>query len=135
MAKWRVYNRHSHGMTHKEKFKDDMIEIKPGEFVVMDYEDAVQFKGQFFPMKRKPSGAEDPAGFKMIEIVPHEHEEPVKDVARYVCHVDGKEFNSQKELDLYVKENFEDRIFKDAVLDEEIVQAKRRGRPSKEKTA
>ena len=45
---WRVYNRHPLGYTHKEKFKGDVIEIKAGEFVLMDYFEANEFRGQYF---------------------------------------------------------------------------------------
>jgi len=68
MSQWRVYNKHSMGMTHREKFRDEFIEIKAGEFILMDYEDAVQFKGQYFPMKKRPSGEDDPASWKMIQL-------------------------------------------------------------------
>lgn len=127
--KAKVYNRHREGMTHKENFKGNLIEIKAGSFIVMDYEDAVDFKGQYFPMKLLPTGQPDPAGWKMIEVVPIVDGED--ETITYICNMDGKEFSSQAELDAYTKANYGDQVFKDDVLEETI---KKRGRPAKDKT-
>lgn len=137
MAKWRVWNKHPNGFTHKEKFKEQLIEIKAGEYVLMDYEDAVQFRGQYFPMKKDAQGAPDPAGFKVIHLERH-GEEAVKPT-EFVCHFDGKKFPTQILLDQHLTENYSDRTFKDDALEEEIKKeekAKRSpGRPRAEKTA
>lgn len=57
---------------HKEKFRGDMVTIPPGEFIEMDYMDAVQFRGQMTPISRDVDGAPTPKSFKMIrlEVVP-----------------------------------------------------------------
>lgn len=139
MAQWRVWNRHPHGLTHKEKFRDEMIEIKAGQYVLMDYEDAVQFRGQYFPMKKKPTGEDDPAGFKVIHLEKHDDSEVVETAKEYICHFDGKKFSSQALLDAYVNQNYSEHVFKDDALDEAIEKeqkAKRGpGRPPKEKSA
>ena len=134
MAKWRVWNKHPEGMTHREKFRGELVEIKAGSYVLMDYEDAVQFRGQFFPMKKLPTGEADPAGFKCIRLEPHDESQPAPDVKKFISHIDGREFESQALLDAYLKENFADQVFKDDALEEEI---KKRGpgRPPKDKAA
>lgn len=125
MAKWRVYNRHSQGLTHRERYKEQFIEIKAGDYALMDYEDAVQFKGQYFPMKKNPQGAPDPTSWKMLELVRHDPE--VKQEQEYICHFDGRKFPTQKDLDQHLTENYSDKTFKDEALDEEI-KTKRKGK-------
>lgn len=135
MAKWRVWNRHPDGLTHVEKFKDQTIEIRAGEYVLMDYEDAVQFRGQYFPMKRNAQGAPDPTGFKIIHLEPHGSAAEAKPAAEeFICHFDGRKFPTQKLLDQHLSENYADKTFVDEKIEEEI-KATKRGRPAKEKTA
>ncbi len=119
--KWRVYNNHPDGLTHKENFRGDEIIIKAGDFILMDYEDAVQFKGQYFPMTRTADGAQDPKSFKVIKLSPDEQVEaqPVKQV--FVCQIDGKQFDTMLALDAHMKKNYADvETFKDDLLEEEI---------------
>lgn len=128
--KARVYNKHSKGFEHNEMFKGKQLSIPAGGYIVMDYEDAVDFRGQYFPMKLMPTGEPDPAGWKMIEIVPmQEGEEDAP--KRFVCNMDGKEFRSQAELDAYTSSNFSDQVFKDPGLDEQIEAKRKPGRPFK----
>lgn len=134
MAKWRVWNKHPNGLTHTEKFKDQDIVIKAGEFVLMDYEDAVQFRGQYFPMKRNAQGAPDPSGFKIIHLEKHDDGADDKPSEEFVCMFDGRKFPTQKLLDQYLTENYADKTFVDEKIEEEI-KATKRGRPAKEKTA
>lgn len=138
MAKWRVYNRHPEGMTHREKYKEQMITIPAGGFVLMDYEDAVQFRGQYFPMKKNAQGAPDPASFKVIHLEPDNAEVKAAPV-EFICHFDGRKFPTQSALDQYLTENYADKTFKDEALEETIKEEtqERRGpgRPAKGKTA
>lgn len=136
--KWRVYNMHPNGFTHKEIFRGDLITIKANDFVEMDYEDAVQFKGQYFPMKSTADGQQDPISYKCIEIKPSEKVALVESVTRWVCHLDGKEFSTKQELETYTKSKYADvETLKDdsldAELEKEVIQ-KKRGRPAKEAT-
>lgn len=138
MSKWRVYNKHRDGLTHKEKYKDEMIEIKAGEYVLMDYEDAVQFRSQYFPMKVDAMNVQLPESYKMIQIEPHTAEALVVESKKFVCQMDGREFPSQAELDAYTKQNFGEQVYVDETLEKElkqsVVTAPKRGRPQKEKT-
>lgn len=133
MAKYRVWNRHPQGLTHKEKFRDEMVEIPAGKYTLMDYEDAVLFRGQYFPMKKRPDGGEDPAGWKVLQLERHDDSAP--EPQKFICHLDGKIFPSQALLDAYLKENYSDRTFTDESLEEEIAEEKKRGRPRKDKSA
>lgn len=128
MARWKVYNVHSHGLTHVEKFKDETISIKAGEFVEMDYEDAVQFKGQYFPIKKNAQNVQDPASFKMIKLEPVNPDEPIEAANKiYVSHIDGKEFQSKAALEAYLNQNYSDSelIVKDEALDKELAKKKK----------
>jgi hypothetical protein len=139
MAKWKVWNRHPDGLMHREKFKDQLVEIPAGGFVVMDYEDAVQFRGQYFPMRKNAQGAPDPASFKVLTLERHELEAVADTPKEFVCHFDGAKFPSQSLLDAYLKQNFSEHVIKDEALEaaiEKEAQAKRGpGRPAKEKSA
>lgn len=128
MAQWRVWNKHPMGYTHKEEFKDETIEIPANEYILMDYEDAVQFRGQYFPMKKTAQGTDDPKGFKVLFLEPHNeslaasiHEESG---GEFVCHFDGRKFPTQQLLDRYIKQNYADEIFVDEALEEEIKKSK-----------
>jgi hypothetical protein len=140
MAKWRVYNRHPEGLTHKEKFRGETIEIPANGYVVMDYEDAVQFRSQYFPMMKNAQGAPDPRGFKVIALEPHGDIVPAATQPKeFICNYDGMKFPTQKALDAHIEANFADQVFKDEAIEAEIEKeekAKRGpGRPAKEKTA
>jgi hypothetical protein len=117
--KYEVWNKHPHGLIHKEKFKGDDIVIPANGFVLMDYEDAVQFKGQMVPMIKTGMGTQDPASFKCIHLVAHKGDSVPTPVPEYVCNMDGKKFTSQKELDEYVAANFADDVFKDPALEKD----------------
>jgi len=104
---WQVWNKHPEGLTHEEKFKGETIKIKAGEYILMDYEEAVQFKGQYFPIKLRGDNTQDPATFKVIELKPDSPTEAQKPV--FVCPIDGKKFETQSELDAYLVANFGDR--------------------------
>lgn len=137
MAKWRVWNMHPTGLTHREMFRGDMVEIKAGSYVLMDYEDAYQFKGQFCPIKLDGMGQPDPVSFKVLKLEPHTENAKAEITQKFVCQRDGKVFNTKAELDAYTEANYKDDVFHDEALDE-IIEAtapkKQRGRPPKEKT-
>ena len=144
MGQYRVWNKHAKGYTHREKFRDDLVEIPAGRYVLMDYEDAVLFKGQYFPLKRDAMGQEDPTTWKQIFIEPDDNVTSPIVSEKFVSHIDGKEFNTKAQLDSYLKANFAGQEFKDAALDEELskiqsvkpeqTEKRRPGRPPKEKT-
>lgn len=121
MTKWRVYNLHPNGLTHREKFRDEIIEIKAGSYVLMDYEDAVLFRGQFYPMKLTADGGHDPASFKVIKIEQDQPDKHVNEEESYVCHIDGKKFASKAELQAYEEAKYGDlEPFRDESIEKEL---------------
>ena len=136
MAKWRVWNKHPNGLTHVEMFRGEKIEIPANKYHIMDYEDAVQFKGQFYPMKKRPTGEPDPSSFKVLFLQPHDGE-TTPAPTRFICPIDGKEFSTQSDLDQYIKREYSDvPVLVDESAEREIAaEAMRRGpgRPPKVK--
>ena len=129
-GQWRVYNDNSHGFTHREVFRGEQINIEAGDFVLMDYDDAVLFRGQYSPMIMSSQGVQDPKSYKMIRIEagPEAGKEEIAEENKvYVCMMDGKEFVSKKELDAYVKANFADYVVKDDALDK-VISKTRKGK-------
>lgn len=120
VGKWRVWNKHSHGFDHAEMFKGEMVRIPHNKYILMDYEDAVQFKGQYFPMKIAADGTHDPKGFKQLFIEPDGGVSVITKSEEFVSHMDGKKFSSKSELDAHLKANFAGQEFKDEALEEII---------------
>ncbi len=136
MAKWKVWNRHPDGLTHREKFREEMIVIPAGDYVLMDYEDAVLFRGQYFPIKTNPDGTHSRDSMKVIHLEREDVIDAKESSPKYISQLDGKEFGSESELNAHL-EKFKEKIFQDETLDRELAAESRRkpGRPSKEKTA
>ena len=130
MAKWKVINAHPQGLTHREMFRGDLIEIPAGGYVLMDYEDAIQFKSQYYPMKINAMDEPDPSGFKCIKIESDGIEEVVKTPEKtvYVCHFDKKTFSTLEALEAHVNTNYADKLVKDLELDKEIEKQNSRGK-------
>lgn len=130
MAKWRVYNKHPQGLTHRESFRGEPVEIKAGDFILMDYEDAVLFKGQYFPMKKLPDDTQDPASFKVLHLEPDGAEEVIAEKPKFICQRTGKEFATEASL-LKHLEQFKDEVFKDEALELELETDKKRAKGNK----
>lgn len=126
----RVYN--DNKFPHREMFRDRQIEIEPGAYVVMDEGEAIQFRGQYTPIKTDGTGRHLPEYFKIIRLAPHSLQEVPKgpEPKKFVCQLDGREFDSQEALDQYVLDNHTDKI-EDQEFAKEFVK-KGRGRPRKE---
>lgn len=127
MAQYRVWNKHPHGLTHKEKFREGMVEIPANGYVLMDYEDATLFKGQFFPMMRDNMGQQTPESMKCISIEPHDGAELETKPMKFVCQFDGKTFGSASELAAYEKglaASHSEMIVKDEVAEAELSKKK-----------
>jgi hypothetical protein len=127
MAKWRVYNVHPEGVTLKDKFRGEPVEIKAGDYVLMDYEDATMFKGNMIwgGIKLDAMSQQTADTKKMLRLQPHTEEDAIVTKEKFICQRDGKEFNSRAELDAYTKANFSEEVFKDDALED---------KPKKKKT-
>ncbi len=124
----KVWNKNK--FDYNEKFREKQISIKANGFILMDRDEAEVFQGTYAGRMKTGDGQDDPRGFKMIEIdyLGYDADEPVVSTA-FVCHADGKTFQSKAELDAH-ETQYKDRIVKDEVAEQEI---KRRGRPPKKK--
>lgn len=93
MTRAQVWNDNVH--PHTERFKDREISIPAKSFIEMDYDDAIEFKCQFTPIKTDGEKNPLPEGFKMIRVVPMA---AVQAPAPLVCHATGKVASSPEEL-------------------------------------
>ena len=90
----KVWN--DHNLEHVEKFKNQEIRIPPGGHILMDYIDAVDFRGQFFGMRMRGPNDPDPRFFKKIRV--EEPAEPVVKADPNMMHATGKAAGSAEEL-------------------------------------
>ena len=86
---------------HVETFKNEEIRILPGDFITMDYNDAIDFKGRFTGLKMLGPNNPDPRGFKMIRV--DEPTEPIVKEDKNVFHATGKAFESREEMLAFAK--------------------------------
>lgn len=85
MATVKVWNDNKY--PHAERFKGTMIEIPPGGHIEMEYEEAVEFKGQFTAPLNDNADQPDPRHFKMIRVeIPKVMSVKVDPL---ICHADG----------------------------------------------
>ncbi len=110
MGMVQVVNRGS--MTYREKFKEEMIVIKPGQAYEMDRDEAILFLSQP-PTVMKLDVNDDIAeeSKKNLWIDPHQLYGPgaglptaVKTAKAYRCEADGAEFDTEAELNDYIRE-------------------------------
>lgn len=62
----RLWNDNIHA--HKEMFNGEMYNISPKTFVIMEKEDAINFRGQYFPYFKDSGGLQDSKSYKMLRI-------------------------------------------------------------------
>lgn len=111
MAKVKVWNDNVHA--HVEDFKGAKIAIPAGGFVEMDWEEAIEFKGQFTPMAPPDCPASEKAKYyKKIRI----DGKATVQANPLTCHADGSKAENESELNAKLLQ-FADRIVKDDELD------------------
>jgi hypothetical protein len=108
LGKARVWNDWT--KEHVEEFRGDTVRIPSKKYVVMDWQDAVQFRGQFTPIVRDGLGTDLKP--KMIRLERIDAAQAASD--KFVCQMDGAEFQTQAQLDAHIAANY-----KEAMLDEE----------------
>ena len=69
----KVYNVNE--FPYSEHFKGENVTIAPGEFISMEKDDAILFKGTMNSIKRDADGNPLPESYKMIRIVTNQAEE------------------------------------------------------------
>lgn len=88
MPKVKVWNDNDY--PHTETFKGEKITIAPHEHIEMEWEEAVEFRGQFTGIAPlAENGEPDPRFFKMIRVEQVKPEEVFRDTP-LVNHADGK---------------------------------------------
>lgn len=98
----RVWNDNVH--PHVEKFKRKEIRIEPKAFVEMEWEDAIEFRGQFTPIEVDGAGQPKATSFKMIRVekIPETFKEPEKEIACQAC---GMRQESMAALSEHIRQN------------------------------
>lgn len=84
---------------YSEKFKGDDIYIPAGQFIEMDYDEAIMFKGSFSSIVRDADGQPKPESYKKIRVEALGN--PVDNVIKSdpnKCLACGKVLGSQAEL-------------------------------------
>lgn len=103
----RVYNDNVY--PHKEKFKGDVLLIPSKKYIEMDFFDAVEFLGQYTPIKVDGGGAHVAEGFKMLRIVKPD-DFKIEDSKLIKCQACGETFPGEDELDAHINEKHVDQI-------------------------
>lgn len=100
MAIVKVWNKNIH--PHTEMFKGAKLTVPANGFIMMEYEEAVEFAGQFTGVaKLAPNGKPDATQFKMISV---ERPPYVPEDDGLVNHATGKKASSHAELVEALKE-------------------------------
>jgi hypothetical protein len=111
MSKVKLWNDNVH--PHTEDFKGIKITIPAGSYVEMDWEEAVELKGQFTPMA--PADAPESEKAKYYKMLRIDGSASVS-ADPLTCHADGTKAENESELKAKLLQ-FADRIVKDDELD------------------
>jgi hypothetical protein len=135
MPQVKIWNDNVH--TYNETFKGEKISIPPGKFIMMEYDEAIQFKGTFAPIKLDADGRPTPEGYKMIRVEEPGAKAAVK-AAPMGCHRCGYKASSAKDLSEHTDlEHADDQRVQLDEVDKELEAkvttepGKKRGRPAK----
>ena len=115
MRKVKVYNDNQAMPIWKETFKGNEITIEYGKPIEMDFFEAHEFKGTFFPQKFLADQTQDPKSFKMIRVEKVDmneiHQQTSKsDIKCWVC---KKPFPSQKAMTIHAVNEHSDNLVDD----------------------
>lgn len=114
---------------YRENFRGKEIYIGPKQSIEMDVNEANLFLGTMpGNIRRLANGEQDPETFKRLRIETGGAKVTAQ-APKFKCMADGKEFNSQAELDAYIAETHVDTMV-DEDAKEKVV-AKKKGRTSK----
>lgn len=91
----RVWN--DNDKPYSEKFRDDLITIPPKQFIEMDRADAIQFIGQWVPIRQLDDGTPLNAKRLRLEDLTLKNVQPVK----IQCQMCKEQFQTDKELALH----------------------------------
>lgn len=128
MALVKVWNDNVHDF--KQKFRGNDIHIKSKQYVEMERDDAILFRGEFSPIERDADGHPLATSYKMIRI---EDPNPVDfggkrdELGCIACKFKGQD---KKSLMIHMIDTHSDDLLVDEEAEAEVA-AKKRGRPAK----
>lgn len=122
----KVWNDNVH--PYKETFKDEKIEIPAKSYILMEEDDAYQFKGTFSAPVLNVDGVHLPEGFKMIRLEKHDGDaaDTAPKEAGHKCLACGYKGSSPEDVAEHAKANHAESLVVDEQAEAEI---KKRGRP------
>ena len=114
MAKVKVWNDNIYDFT--STFKGEKLTVPAGGFVLLDFEEAQEFRGQWSPMPPEDFAGDERTFYKMIRVEagPAGYVVPTG----FINQVPGQRFETQKELDFSL-EPYRGRLVKDELADKE----------------
>lgn len=137
--KVKVYNDNEKVPKWKETFKGEEVVIEFGKPIEMDFFDAHEFKGQYFPMRLLGDDAtQDPKTMKMIRVEAVDLNALNKEVEKtmgFTCNACKKSYANVSLLTKHSEVEHADLVVIDEQIEDEIKEAKRKpGRPLKTET-
>lgn len=126
MAQVKVWNDNKHA--YKEHFRDTLVQIPAGGFILMEEGDAHLFKGQFSPIMVDHDGQPDPRGYKMIRVEKLSDAEALEAVAESEqarCHACSYEASSAKDLEEHCASSHSELLVRDEEAEKEVARRKR----------
>lgn len=107
----------------KQQFKDALIEIPAGKSIEMQWDEAVEFRGLFYPPETDGSGVQKPESYKMIRIEGKPPHLVGKGESMHTCGSCGDKFASENDLDSHI-----DRHHLDEIEDQDVAAKRRKKR-------
>ena len=98
---------------HVEKFQGKSVTVPSKGYVMMEYYDAIVFRGQFTGIRKDKHNQPLLQYRKMIRIEEPKQGQVFNMRDNFVCQADGKKFSSQKELDQHIEANYKDQQITD----------------------
>lgn len=134
--KVKVYNDNAQVPKWKETFKGEELIIEYGKPIEMDFFDAHEFKGQFFPMRLLGDDkTQDPRTMKMIRVEAVDLNALNKEVEKtmgFTCNACKKSYANVKLLTKHSELEHAELVVVDEEIEAEIkLEHKKRGRPAK----
>lgn len=107
MKKVEVHNLNS--FPYEEQFRDNLIKIEANNYIEMEYEEAILFKGSMNSVKRNGDGAVLPESYKMLKIVQDGSGKQMvadakKQAAEFKCQACGYNASGKQDLHIHTKE-------------------------------
>lgn len=126
MAKMRVWNENTYPL--KDTFRGEPLVILPKEFIEMEEDDAILFRGQYTPMILRADKTPDPAHFKMLRLEKIDGTEmKIEKEPEHICQGCKYKATSAKDLEEHGKAMHSDSILVDEDAEKAIKAKKKAG--------